>query len=121
MTCRHDMTSLDQRLSALELSILPTWVYDHGRYRFAWGNAKALQFWRATDRAELLSRDLSDLSPAVRARLDGYLRVLAEGGTVLEDWTLYPRGAPATVTLHGQAIELDDGRAAILFQALPQS
>ncbi|WP_438003230.1 STAS domain-containing protein [Sorangium sp. So ce321] len=114
------MTSLDQRLSALELSILPTWVYDHDLYRFPWANAKALQFWRATDRAELLSRDLSDLSPAVRARLDGYFRVLAEGGTVVEDWTLYPRGKPATVTLHGQAIRLDDGRLAVLFQALPK-
>ncbi|WP_437662135.1 PAS domain-containing protein [Sorangium sp. So ce1182] len=114
------MTSLDQRLSALELSILPTWVYDHDLYRFPWANAKALQFWQATDRAELLSRDLSDLSPAVRARLDGYVRVLAEGGTVVEDWTLYPRGKPATVTLHGQAIRLDDGRLAVLFQALPK-
>ena len=114
------MTSLDQRLSALELSILPTWVYDHDLYRFPWANAKALQFWRATERAELLARDLSDLSPAVRARLDGYVRVLAEGGTVVEDWTLYPRGKPATVTLHGQAIRLDDGRLAILFQALPK-
>ncbi|WP_437923222.1 PAS domain-containing protein [Sorangium sp. So ce291] len=114
------MTSLDQRLSALELSILPTWVYDHDLYRFPWANAKALQFWHATDRAELLARDLSDLSPAVRARLDGYLRVLAEGGTVVEDWTLYPRGKPATVTLHGQPIRLDEGRLAILFQALPK-
>ncbi|XXT14854.1 STAS domain-containing protein [Sorangium sp. So ce429] len=114
------MTSLDQRLSALELSILPTWVYDHNLYRFPWANSKALQLWRATDRVELLSRDLSDLSAAVRARLDGYVRVLAEGGTVVEDWTLYPRGKPATVTLHGQAIRLDDGRLAILFQALPK-
>ncbi|WP_437573337.1 PAS domain-containing protein [Sorangium sp. So ce887] len=115
------MTSFDQRLSALELSILPAWVYDHDRHRFPWANAKALQFWRALDRAELYSRDLSDLSPAVRARLDGYLRVLAEGGTVVEDWTLYPRGTPATVTLHGQPIHVDDGRLAILFQALPQA
>ncbi|WP_437729938.1 PAS domain-containing protein [Sorangium sp. So ce1335] len=114
------MTSLDQRLSAFELSILPTWVYDHELYRFPWANAKAIQFWRATERAELLSRDLSDLSPAVRARLDGYLRTVAEGGTVIEDWTLYPRGEPETVTLHGQGIRLDDGRLAILFQALPR-
>ncbi|WP_438021953.1 STAS domain-containing protein [Sorangium sp. So ce233] len=114
------MTSLDQRLSALELSILPTWVYDHDRYRFPWANAKAVPFWRASERAELLARDLSDLSPAVRARLDGYVRVLADGGTVAEDWTLYPRGTPETVTLHGQGIRLDDGRLAILFQALPR-
>ncbi|WP_233562465.1 MULTISPECIES: STAS domain-containing protein [Sorangium] len=114
------MTSLDQRLSAFELSILPTWVYDHDRYRFPWANAKAVPFWRATERAELLARDLSDLSPAVRARLDGYFRVLADGGTVVEDWTLYPRGTPETVTLHGQGIRLDDGRLAILFQALPR-
>ncbi|WP_242515137.1 PAS domain-containing protein [Sorangium cellulosum] len=114
------MMSLDQRFAALELSILPTWVYDHDAYRFRWANAKAMEFWRASDRDELLSRDLSDISGATRARLDGYLRVVAEGGTVVEDWTLYPRGAPVTVTLDGQGIRLDDGRLAILFQALPR-
>ncbi|AUX48200.1 anti-anti sigma factor protein [Sorangium cellulosum] len=114
------MSFLDQRLSALDLSILPTWIYDHDLARFQWANPKGLEFWRASDRADLSARDLSDLSAAARARLDGYMRVIADGGVVVEDWTLYPRGVPATVTLHGEGIRLDDGRLAILFQALPR-
>ncbi len=80
VTCRHDIDV--PRTSACRRSICPCCrprVYDHGRHRFRTVNAKAIEFWHATDRAELLSRDLSDLSQAVRARLDGYLRVLAEG------------------------------------------
>ncbi|EYF07794.1 STAS domain-containing protein [Chondromyces apiculatus] len=112
--------SLDQHLSALELSILPTWVYDHARMRFPWVNTRAVALWRASDRAELLSRDMSGLSLAVRTRLDNYQRAVLDGETVLEDWTLYPRGVPEAVTLHGQAVQLDDGRTGILFQALPR-
>lgn len=110
--------TLDGRLAALESSILPTWVYDHAGPRFRWANRRAVAFWRAEDRAELLSRDLSGLSEPTRVRLEGYLRAIAEGEDVEEDWTLYPRGVPATVTLHGSGVALDDGRTAILFQAL---
>ncbi|WP_245677714.1 STAS domain-containing protein [Chondromyces crocatus] len=112
--------SLEQQLSALELSILPTWVWDHERCRFPWANSKAVALWRASDRAELLSRDLSDLSASTRTRLENYLRAILDGQTVEEDWTLYPRGVPATMTLHGQGVRLDDGRTGILFQALPR-
>lgn len=109
---------LGERLAALRLSMLPCWVYDHDFGRFRWANDRALELWRAESEAELFARDFSNSSEATRTRLDNYLRELRKGLPVAEDWTLYPRGKPATMTLHGTGVELDDGRLAILFQAV---
>lgn len=110
--------SLADRLAALERSVLPVWVYDHDDHRFRWANPAALEVWQAASRDELLARDFSDISAATRTRLDNYMTVLRGGGQVSEDWTLYPHGQPATMVLHGAGVALDDGRLAILFQAV---
>lgn len=112
--------SLDERLKALELSVLPVWVYDHGRLKFQWANAAAVELWRAKSKEELLARDFSDSSASTRTRLESYLRAIERdpGARVEEDWTLYPRGVPTTMTLYGSGVKLDDGRLAILFQAV---
>ncbi len=109
--------TLAERLSALRMSVIPVWVYDHDCLCFRWANPIALELWRAARLEEFLKRDLSDSSAATRTRLANYLASLRDGREVSEDWTLYPRGKPATMTLHGSGIELDDGRLAILFQA----
>lgn len=109
--------TLDERLAALAGSVIPAWVYDHDAARFRWANTSAAALWRADSIAELLARDFSDNSPATRTRLDNYLNALRTGTQVSEDWTLYPRGKPETMTLHGSGVHLDDGRLAILFQA----
>lgn len=109
---------LSARLEALQESIIPVWVYDHDTFRVRWANPSALELWRATTVEELLERDLSDISPATRTRLDNYLLSLRSGQRIVEDWTLYPRGKPTPMTLHGSGVELDDGRLAILFQAV---
>lgn len=110
--------SLFERLSALEKSKLAVWVYDNDRARIVWANREALALWKAKSQDELLARDYSDNSPATQARLDGYMRAVRRGEEVAEDWTLYPKGKPTTMTLHGGAIDLDDGRPGILFQAM---
>jgi rsbT co-antagonist protein RsbR len=110
--------SLADRLAALDRSVVPVWVYDHDFRRFRWANAAALELWQAASREELLARDFSSNSESTTTRLDNYLAVLRDGGRVSEDWTLYPRGQPATMVLHGSGVELDDGRLAILFQAV---
>lgn len=110
--------SLAERLAALGGSVIPVWVYDHDAGRFRWANAAALPLWRADSLDELLARDFSGNSESSRTRLDNYLQVLRGGGVVSEDWTLYPRGRPETMTLHGSGVQLDDGRLAILFQAV---
>jgi rsbT co-antagonist protein RsbR len=93
-------------------------VYDHGPGRFVWANDAALELWRASDREEFLSRDLSNTSDAARARIDNSLRIAEGGGTVKEDWTFYPRDVPTTVTIHSSGVRLDDGRLALLGQAI---
>lgn len=110
--------SLSERLAALRESVIPVWVYDHDMLRFRWANPSALIAWRAETLEEFLSRDLSDLSASTRTRLDNYMDSLRKGVKVVEDWTLYPRGKPTPMTLYGSGIELEDGRLAILFQAL---
>jgi rsbT co-antagonist protein RsbR len=109
--------SLSARLEALQESIIPVWVYDHDTFRIRWANQSAVELWRAATLAELLQRDLSDISAATRTRLDNYLVSLRSGEPVVEDW-MYPRGKPTPMVLHGSGVELDDGRLAILFQAV---
>jgi anti-anti-sigma regulatory factor len=110
--------SLENQLAALQFSVLPTWVYDHDRFRIRWANDEALKLWKARTIEELLARDFSDNSASTNARLENYLTALRRGARLVsEDWTLYPRGKPATMTLYGSGITLEDGRLAILFQA----
>ncbi|WP_437710508.1 STAS domain-containing protein [Sorangium sp. So ce448] len=110
---------LAQRLAGLELSAIPVWVLDVDRMRLCWVNEAGLELWRAQDRDELFARDLSTAPARVRTRTQALAAQLREGGVGRENWTLYPRGVPVTVTLHSSSIELDDGRIAILNQALP--
>ena len=46
---------------------------------------------------ELLARDFSVLSPAVKVRSDRLVALTADGGEVSERWTFYPNGQPVTV------------------------
>lgn len=109
---------LFDRLAGLEHSKLAVWVYDNDFAKIRWANKEALMLWKAESLKELLSRDYKDNSAATQARLDSYLRKIRDGQDVAEDWTLYPRGQPTTMTLHGSGVALDDGRTAILFQAM---
>ncbi|WP_438039046.1 STAS domain-containing protein [Sorangium sp. So ce128] len=111
---------LAQRLAGLELSAIPVWVLDVDRSRVCWVNEAGLDLWRAQDRDELFARDYSTVPPPIRTRFQALAAQLrGEGGVVRESWTFYPRGVPVTVTLHSSSVELDDGRFAILSQALP--
>ncbi len=109
---------LFDRLLGLEHSKLAVWVYDNDFAKIRWANKEALLLWKAASLDELLSRDYKDNSAATQARLDSYLRKIRAGEDVAEDWTLYPRGKPTMMTLHGSGVALDDGRTAILFQAM---
>jgi rsbT co-antagonist protein RsbR len=110
--------TLAERLAALETSAVPTWVFDADHFRFRWANPSALELWRATDPAELLARDFSDMSTSTQRRIQGYLVGFREGHPAEETWTLYPRGKPVLLRLYFSGIALDDGRMAALIQAV---
>ncbi len=98
---------------------LPVWVHDPHEHRQVWANAAGLRFWRADSLEELRSRSYSDMSEAALARLSLAMQAHARGETTRERWTLYPRGVPEAVQLHGSAVALPDGRPGILFIAEP--
>ena len=97
----------------------PVWIFDAGTSRGVYANPAALILWGAPDLAELLSRDFSKLSPAVRTRTERLMSLTADGSEVEERWTFYPNGQPVTVTAAISTVELADGRAALLFEAAP--
>ena len=93
------------------------WLFDPDSCFGVYANRAALALWGATDLEELLSRDFSKLSPAVRARTDRLKAVTADGEPVEERWTFYPNGEPLTVQALISTVALDDGRKVLLFEA----
>ena len=96
---------------------MPMWAFDHTNRRMAWANAAAIAFWNAASREELLARDFSNMSEATLTRNLAAMAEHAAGRTVREQWTLYPKGKPVTVKTHSNAVALEDGTIAILFEA----
>jgi signal transduction histidine kinase len=96
----------------------PVWVFDDVRKRKVYANRAALDLWGAATLDELLARDFSDQSPAVRVRMED-IAGRTEGGGVVEDrWTFYPNGAPVAVQTAISRITLPDGRDALLFEGV---
>lgn len=97
----------------------PVWMFDPASSRGVYANAPALTLWGADSLDELLARDFSNLSPAVRARTDRLRDATADGSEVSERWTFYPNGRPVTVQATISTFHLDDGRGVLLFEAAP--
>jgi len=93
------------------------WLFDPVSCRGLYANPPALELWGAQSRDELLARDFSQLSPAVRARTDRLAQATADGAVVTERWTFYPHGEPLTVKAAISTFRMRDGRAVLLFEA----
>ena len=108
--------NLEQRLGALDLSSIPTWLLDDTRGRIPWANLAALQIFDANSLADLRKRDFSEMSPASRTRIARHRAEFSGGRGCWDIWTLYPKGKPTTVRLHLRPFELDDGRSLLLLE-----
>ena len=97
----------------------PVWMFDPASSRGVYANAAALSLWGADSLDELLARDFSGLSPAVRARTDRLREATADGSEVSERWTFYPNGRPVTVQATISTFRMEDGRVVLLFEAAP--
>lgn len=95
------------------------WLFDPTAMRGLYANPAALTLWGAENREELLSRDFSKLSPAVRTRTERLAAATADGASVTERWTFYPGGEPVTVQAVISAFEVSPGHSALLFEAAP--
>ena len=94
----------------------PIWVFDDVRKRKVYANRAALDLWGAASLDDLLARDFSDQSAAVRARMEDIAARIQDGAAVDERWTFYPHGAPAVVQTTISRIALPDGGHAMLFE-----
>ena len=97
----------------------PIWIFDPDGLRGLYANPKALELWGAETLDELLSRDFSQLSPAVRSRVSHLALATADGTALSERWSFYPRGKPLTVQALISSLPLSDGSAVLLFEAAP--
>jgi len=97
----------------------PIWLFDPHRLRGLYANAPAIELWGADSLEELLARDFSQLSPSVLSRLSRLAQATAEGETVSERWSFYPRGQPVTVQAIISSLPLDGGGVALMFEAEP--
>jgi signal transduction histidine kinase len=97
------------------------WVFDTERKRMHWANPPALHIWNSDSLEQLLARDFaSDMSRATETRLLDYLDRFRQGESLGDRWTFYPKGSPTPVTVISRAsgILLEDGRLAMLFEAV---
>ena len=106
-----------QSLAAWDHLRRPVWLFDPVSCRGVYANLAALSLWGAGDLDELLSRDFSKLSPAVRSRTERLQAATADGQEVEERWTFYPNGQPVTVKAVISTVALSDGRGVLLFEA----
>lgn len=97
----------------------PLWLFCPSSCRGVYANPSALALWGAESLDELLQRDFSDLSQAVRTRTDRLRELTANGEELEESWTFYPNGHPVTVRAAISSVRLDDGRDVLLFEAAP--
>ena len=99
----------------------PVWLYDPRTSRGVYANPAALALWGAETLDELLARDFSILSPAVKVRTDRLVELTAEGDEVSERWTFYPNGQPFTVEATISAFRMSDGRDILLFEGCEEA
>lgn len=109
-----------ERIATLSRLCNPIWIFDIDTSRVHWANEAALGVWRSPSLAELTTRDLGkDMSESVARRLRQYqLDFASSDARFSELWTLYPRGIPRTMRVMFSGIRLDDGRVAMLCEAL---
>lgn len=97
----------------------PVWMFDPVRLQGVYANPPALTLWGAETLSELLQRDFSKLSPAVRARNERLKVLTAAGGEIEERWTFYPNGQPVTVAALISTVVVGADRPVLLFEAAP--
>lgn len=109
---------LSRQLEGLSRSPIASWVFEPEAMRILWGNPAALSLWQADSMADLLARDLSKMPAHVLTRTRSAVDRLRAGETVVEQWTLYPRGVPTPIQLHLSTLDLPDGTSAVLSQGV---
>lgn len=117
----QSMDQMNERLNILNDITIPVWIFDIDIGQMLWANNAALDFWSASNLAELCNREMNeDMSLTVTQRLQQYQEDFNHGASFTELWTLYPNGNPRSVRCIFSGFKLSDGRMAMLCQALSE-
>lgn len=104
---------------AFSISAIPVWVADVETLDFLWLNEATIRFWQAESERELREREmLVNIPQAVLVRIRRTIERILNGEIFEEEWTFFPKGKPTPTLLHLRAIEMPDGRMAMLNQAV---
>ncbi len=100
---------------------IAVWVYDIDNYCIHWANEPALILWESDSLEELCSRDFKPItSKAVAEGLLEYQRAFKKDNTLFtQNWHYSPRGIKKSAFCQFSGHVLEDGRMAMLVEALP--
>jgi diguanylate cyclase (GGDEF)-like protein len=112
-----------EMLSGFESIDSPLWVFDTDHSKICWANRKALEIWKSDSLSELCKRDMGlDMSTSVEKRLRQYQSdFLQSNAKFREQWTIYPKDEPLTMSMYLSGFRLEDGRMAMLCEGHPTS
>ena len=98
----------------------PIWVYDATHFKIAWANQAALKIWESSSIEELSLRDFKpSISDAANEKVINILRECISGRSIECWWRIDPlSGVKKQVFITCSAINLEDGRPALLVEAI---
>ncbi|MGH1485375.1 MAG: putative bifunctional diguanylate cyclase/phosphodiesterase [Cellvibrionaceae bacterium] len=101
---------------------IPIWIYDIDKHHIYWANQPGLELWESDSIEELSSRDFqASTSGAVQESLLEYQKAFLQGETIFHNWHFSPKGIEKHAFCQLSGYPLDDGRMAMLVEALPVS
>lgn len=116
---------LPAKKSALGISddlLTALWIYDIDKYQIFWANKAALSLWESDSLTELKSRDFKpETSHAVQETLLDFQQLFAQSKTVSVFWRYSPKGIQKEAFCQMSGYTLDDGRIALLCEAIPSN
>jgi diguanylate cyclase (GGDEF)-like protein len=96
------------------------WVYDIDNFCITWANQAGLDWWCSPSIDALRARNLeSGTSAAVGATLKKFQHCFFEGQSFTELWHFSPKGIEKKAFCMFSGVRLDDGRMAMLCEAIP--
>jgi len=98
------------------------WIYDIDHYRILWANQPALKLWESETLEALQAIDFRPMtSHAVQSSLREYQKNFEQGIKLTHNWQFAPNGIDKHAFCQISGHTLDDGRIAMLVEAIPIS
>ncbi len=106
----------------LDSLVTAVWIYDIDNYCMLWANQSALKLWESESLEELKSRDYKPgSSSAVQQTLRDCQKIFNSGKSISRIWQYSPKGIKKEAYCQMSGYTLEDGRTALLTEAIDMS